>query len=195
MKKYVLYESKKECSYSFFEEGNQRNMELLEDDAKLIWTVEANSFEIAQMKKHEYLDWEPYKPVIVNERDLIKYVPKDKFDIDNVKLLINLGFPEIKPVLKELFYWIQDLNWPVAQVIAPFLATLGKDIIPEIREVLKSDDGVWKYWVLSEVVSKFENEDIKDLKIDLVKIANNPTLEETTEEVNKLATSILNRQP
>jgi len=38
-------------------------MKYLEDDAKLVWSVEAESWDEAQTKKHEYLGWEPYKPI------------------------------------------------------------------------------------------------------------------------------------
>lgn len=63
MKKYVLYKSVAESSYSFFEENDETNMKLLPSDAELTWSVIASSWEEAQAKKHEHLGWEPYKPM------------------------------------------------------------------------------------------------------------------------------------
>ena len=60
-------------------------------DAKLIWSVNAESFEIAKMKQHEFLGWEPYKPYFRNEEDLRNFLPRNKFDVDKAQLVINLG--------------------------------------------------------------------------------------------------------
>lgn len=59
--KYELWELKN--GYEFFPESNISAKNLLPDDAKLILTVEAGSWDEAQTKKHEYLGWEPYKPM------------------------------------------------------------------------------------------------------------------------------------
>lgn len=60
---YELWFSQSENSYAFFEKGSTNNYNLLEKDAKLIWSVEASSWEEAQSKKHEFLGWEPYIPM------------------------------------------------------------------------------------------------------------------------------------
>jgi hypothetical protein len=48
--------------YDFFVESNQRARELLEPDSKLIWTVEAESFDEAQQAKYDFLGWGKYNP-------------------------------------------------------------------------------------------------------------------------------------
>jgi hypothetical protein len=50
-------------SYSFFPEDSESARRLLEPGAELVWEVEANSWEEAQARKHEFLGWEPYKPM------------------------------------------------------------------------------------------------------------------------------------
>lgn len=59
--RYELWQDK--GGYTFFPENNNTARNLLLADAELIWTVEADSFEEAQTKKHEYLGWEPYQPM------------------------------------------------------------------------------------------------------------------------------------
>lgn len=78
------------------------------------------------MKKHEFLGWEPYKPLIFGVEDLRAFLPRDKHDLDNLQLLKNLGWPAIEPVLPDLLEWVQHMNWPVARSLAPFLAGLGQ---------------------------------------------------------------------
>ena len=59
--KYILYQSENESSYTFLLEGDEQNAATLAADARLIWSVEATSWEEAQKLKHEFLGWEPYK--------------------------------------------------------------------------------------------------------------------------------------
>ena len=60
--KYELWYSE-EDGYSFFPESNNGARAILPSDAKLIWTTEAFTWEEAQIKKHEFLGWEKYKPM------------------------------------------------------------------------------------------------------------------------------------
>ena len=60
--RYLPYELESQNSYSFFQEGDEQNSESLEADARLIWSVEASSWDEANQLKHEFLGWEPYKP-------------------------------------------------------------------------------------------------------------------------------------
>ena len=63
MTKYELWFSSSECSYTFIESSDPQKYSLMELDSKLIWCVEASSVDEAQTLKHEYLGWEPYKPM------------------------------------------------------------------------------------------------------------------------------------
>lgn len=122
-----------------------------------------------------------------------KLLPKHKFDLENANAVVTLGYPAIAPILSDLFMWIQDINWPVAQIVAPFLATIGTPIIPEVRKILRTNDGVWKLWVLGHVVSNSSVEVITSLKDDLLRIVTNPTEDEIIEEVVEKAQVILSR--
>ncbi len=63
MMKYELWQTEDEPgkveSYSFFPENNESARQLLEPNAKLIWTAEAGSFNEACSRRNEFLAWEP----------------------------------------------------------------------------------------------------------------------------------------
>ena len=122
--------------------------------------------------------------------DVKGLLPQHKGDVDRAKAMVLVGYPTVAPVLSELFVWLQDANWPVAHIIAPFLASIGEPVVPEIRQVLGTQDGLWKYWVLSEVVAKSPRV-VRILKDDLMRIVTNPTSDEASEEVNIIAQDIL----
>jgi hypothetical protein len=81
-----------------------------------------------------------------------------KHDTEKVKALIALGYPANEYALPEFIEWLQDINWPVAQVLAPFLASIGAPLAPYIETALleaeQTRDGIWKYWLLMCVVKK-----------------------------------------
>ena len=154
MAQFVLFHSQQNNSYALLEEGDETNLRLLEPDAQEIWSVEAEDFDIAQLKKHEHLGWQPYKPMIVDENDLQQLVPRHKSDYERAQLLMNLGYPVVKPVAPQILECLQDINWPIAQKLAPWVVGFAEQIGPEISAVLKSDDSAWKFWLLNRVVAE-----------------------------------------
>jgi hypothetical protein len=126
------------------------------------------------------------------KNDLFDLIPKTKFETEKVDALIQLGYPAVQPILPELMTWVQDMNWPVARVLRPFLVSIGAPLEPYIREILKTDDDNWKYWIISDFIG-----DSKQLfeifKPELERIALNPTVTEKIEELDELAKSILGK--
>ncbi|OHD08200.1 MAG: hypothetical protein A2Y34_16730 [Spirochaetes bacterium GWC1_27_15] len=102
-------------------------------------------------------------------------------------------YPFYKPILKDLFEWIQDINWPVARYIVPLLIKSGKDVLPIVKEILDSTDDVWKYWTLTCVISEMPPDILKGLEPDLLRIKNNPTTSEIMEELPQIALELLEK--
>src|SRR3982750_1262013 len=86
--------------------------------------------------------------------DIRNLVPADKHDIDAVNAAISAGYPAVEPILPDLLEWVQDMNWPVAQPLASFLATLGKTLIPHVTKLFESDDVIWKAYIVSNIVNE-----------------------------------------
>ena len=59
-------------------------------------------------------------------------IPKSKSDLETANRAVAAGYPAVKPVLGELVEWLKDYNWPVAHVLAPFLAKIGIPLVPHI---------------------------------------------------------------
>ena len=122
--------------------------------------------------------------------DLTALLPKDKHDTDKVKGIVALGFPAVEPILPDLLEWMQDVNWPVAQALLPFLANIGGPLAPHVRHVLETDDEVWKYFVLSYIVVRSPELQTM-LRADLERLATCPTRGEQAEELDMLARQIV----
>jgi hypothetical protein len=101
-------------------------------------------------------------------------VPTNKFDIAAAERAVALGWPGVKPVISELLEWIQDYNWPVAHMLAPFLAAVGRPLAPCLRPIFAGDDEVWKYWVIDAVLAHAPDELVEEFTQLLVRIAGSP---------------------
>lgn len=87
--------------------------------------------------------------------ELRELLPQSKYDIARMERCIEVGYPAIEPILPHLMLWVRDANWPVYEVVTPFLASLGEVILPEVHVVLASGDRIWMEWVLVDIVSQF----------------------------------------
>ncbi|WCL49690.1 DUF5071 domain-containing protein [Leptospira sp. GIMC2001] len=123
--------------------------------------------------------------------DIKDYIPKNKHDFASVEVIKNLGYPGYKPILKDLFIWIQDINWPIAREIVPLLIAAGKDIVPIVNDILDSNDYVWQAWVLNYVLIKMPKTIKLEFKSQLERIAKNPNKDEKYEDLDEIAKEIL----
>lgn len=192
VKVYDLYYSELDSTYSFFERKNSKD-QLMPKDSRFIWSVQAMSFEIANLKKHEFLGWEPYKPMIVSENELKNYLPLNKIDIDNAQLLVNLGYPNIKSILFEILTWLQDMNWPVAKIFAPFLATIGRELKDGVRVIFRTQDAVWKYWIIHSVLNDMLDSELQFFREDLEELSLSTDAKNIVEGVPEMARELLAR--
>jgi hypothetical protein len=126
----------------------------------------------------------------MNDNDIRTLIPQTKFDTDRAERAVAAGYPAVEPILPELLEWIQDGNWPVAKILAPFLGTIGTPLLPHIRRILATNDNIWKYWTLTYLVQGSPDV-VTALRDDLQRYADSPTPDERAEELDELARTIL----
>ena len=51
------------CAIAFFVAGDKKNEAALEDDAELLYQIQASTWDDAMQKHHQLQGWEPYKPM------------------------------------------------------------------------------------------------------------------------------------
>lgn len=129
---------------------------------------------------------------IVFVDEINRLIPQNKFDVDRARAAVDAGYPVVEPILPKLLEWLQDINWPVAQILYPFLASIGTPLIPHIQHVLDTNDEIWKYWIITFIVS--ESPEVAAYFRDiLVRLASSPTERETEEGLNEAAQAVLEK--
>ncbi len=121
--------------------------------------------------------------------DVKDLVPKHKDDQRVIARLKELSFEQIKPIVPELLEWLQDMNWPIARPVADILEPFVDKMVPEIIKIFKTNDGIWKMWVLANLTRHTES---PFLLREIQRIAKSPTRDEVEDEANLEAIAILN---
>lgn len=128
-----------------------------------------------------------------NFMEIKKMLPKDKTDFKSVKKLSKLSNNELEEILPELFEWLQDGNWPISESVENLLLRFGEELIPHIKNVFKTRDPQWEYFMLSGLISRLPSRYLILLKDDLERILKNPTKSEVLEELDEVIIPLLNK--
>lgn len=124
--------------------------------------------------------------------NLVSLLPNDKHDTAKAEALVALGYPTISIVVPDLLEWVQDLNWPVARIILPFLNQVGTPLASDLRAIIQGSDDTWKYSVLCGLVGE-SRELAAELVVDLQRLVIRPTAGEISEGLDICANEILNK--
>jgi hypothetical protein len=116
--------------------------------------------------------------------ELLEYLPESKYDPECIQRLSQLNPNSLKKLLPQLLIWIQDINWPNAGKVLPFLLASGQEIIPEIEWVLNGQDDIWKGNCIRHILSHLSPEIVQPLFPILKRIAENPSANEKAEEID-----------
>ena len=127
----------------------------------------------------------------MNEIKFPDFIPRNKSDLKACEQLGDAGNEDILPFLNELLTWIQDANWPVAAPVAERLIKVGKEIIPSVNTILRGDDDIWKYWVISLIILKLDIDSLEATLDEVIRIINTPTPGEVAEKVNLVARDVM----
>jgi hypothetical protein len=117
-------------------------------------------------------------------------IPKSKLDLDTANHAVAVGYPGVEPILGDLVEWLQDYNWPVARVLAPFLAGIGKPLVPHIDHVFSTTDGTWKYWMIVCLISNSDDL-FEHYKQKLIQYREQPTDDGRHDELDEVARDVL----
>ncbi|MEK5057985.1 hypothetical protein BK126_06815 [Paenibacillus sp. FSL H7-0326] len=124
--------------------------------------------------------------------NLEQLVPKHKHDLEVIDKLRELDpRMDVSSIMDDLFEWLQDINWPVAQELCTVLPRFkADDLLPRIHRVLNSDDEGWQYSCIYFLIPKLNTDVHNEVREDLLRIIQNPTPSEILSEINKGAKEI-----
>jgi hypothetical protein len=129
----------------------------------------------------------------MSDQQFAEVLPRKKTDFVRAERAVALGYPGIAPIVPRLLEWLQDINWPVAQVLQPMLAGIGLPISNDLRAILVRDDFVWSQWILEYVVF-YSDELVNDLRSEIVRLAALPRDNPEASDLADSAQELLRRK-
>lgn len=121
-------------------------------------------------------------------------IPKNKFDEAAIQRLRNIEPDEWTPIIHDLIEWLQDMCWPVAHPLAEQLRRYhGKKLTDEIKTILKTQDFIWQFNVLNQLVL-YDPILVQTLQCELKKLANHATADEKLDDLDRIAQEIMLKQ-
>ncbi len=121
----------------------------------------------------------------------MKFIPGNKHDLEACAVLQETSCVVIRPEIRSLLVWLQDVNWPVAQPVMSVLKEQGQDLVEPILEVLRSHDEVWKFNLIAHFLPLLEYNLINEFEPEIFRIATSPTETEAFEEINVVAIELI----
>ncbi|MGD1842687.1 MAG: DUF5071 domain-containing protein [Thermonemataceae bacterium] len=116
------------------------------------------------------LRWEKWEEVPSIPDDIP--FPVNKSDTEAAEALMQLPYKTLAPYLPNLLTWLQDVNWPVAQVIVQPLRLLKAALTPALLMALKSarkmQDAIWTFNLVEQLIVDLPTESIQILERELM---------------------------
>jgi hypothetical protein len=128
--------------------------------------------------------------MIMDNKNLI---PKGKEDSNFINVLKMKSISEIRDLIPQLLEWMQDGNWPQAPLIADYFSPHINEIQEELISILKSNDVMWKYWILQSLILHSEITPDQKILLEVKNVYLNATPHDKEAEVDVIAMEILKK--
>lgn len=127
------------------------------------------------------------------DKDTKNLVPNNKEDLNFIHNLKLKSISEIRDIIPQLLEWMQDMNWPQAPLIADYFSPYINEIQEELISILKSNDVMWKYWILHSLILHSEITPSQKILLEVKNVYLNATPHDKEAEVDIIASEILEK--
>jgi Domain of unknown function (DUF5071) len=121
-----------------------------------------------------------------------RIVPIEKDDQLALHNLRAASKEQVLAVADDLLEWLEDGNWPVSLPIGKVLSQHVDDITPNLVQILRSYDSLWKYWCIRFLLMQLDVAQIPVPVIaELNRIVRQPTASDVNEGASEAAAELL----
>jgi hypothetical protein len=110
----------------------------------------------------------------MTRKELLQIMPKNKADLEAANRIIELGYPVIEPVHKDMVYSMRVAESPVADAFAAYFAKAGESAVQDIAEGLKREDCWLRHRLFTIVFPAWSDSALAGLSNILTMVATHP---------------------
>ena len=112
----------------------------------------------------------------MKRNDLIELMPKDKGDIEAARTMVELGYPTVSPVLRDMLLWLRVHDSPVADIFAKFLADITPRPVDLVAKHIGMSSGTLRNRILVDILREWPTDAIAPLTMNLTTLATHADL-------------------
>ena len=110
----------------------------------------------------------------MKRKELLELMPKNKDDSGAAKNLVQLGYPMIGPVMRDMLLWLKVSNSTVADIFAKFFARLVPQPVDLIAKHIGTNSGTLRNRILVDVLREWPLEAVRQLSANLATLGTHP---------------------
>jgi hypothetical protein len=101
-------------------------------------------------------------------------MPANAADLSAAMRVIEVGYPTIAPVMRDMVRWMRVAESPVADAFAAFFGCLGVAAVGVIGEGLRKDNCWLKHRIFTKILPAWPADAVRPLTNDLTMTATHP---------------------
>ncbi len=110
----------------------------------------------------------------MTRKDLMKIMPANGDDLAAAQRIVELGFPTVCPVMRDMVNWLRVADAPVADTFAGFFAKIGQPAVGVIGDGLRRENCWLRHRIFTQVLPKWPLDAIRQLTDILTMVATQP---------------------
>jgi len=107
-------------------------------------------------------------------KELMRMMPANADDLAAAERIIELGHPEIAPVMRDMVNAMRVAKSPVADAFAAYFGRLGQAAVPAIGQGLMKEDCWLRHRIFTVVLPQWPKEVVAQLRDVLTMVATHP---------------------
>lgn len=112
----------------------------------------------------------------MTRKELLDLMPKNSDDSEAAKAIVQLGYPMVNPVLRDMLLCLKVHNSPVADIFALFFAQISPQPVDLIAKHIGSSSGQLRNRILVDILPSWPKEAVLALSFNLTMLATHADL-------------------
>ena len=110
----------------------------------------------------------------MTRKELMRMLPATGDDLAAATRIVEMGYPAVGPVMRDMVRWMRVAESPVADAFAAFFGRLGEPAVAVIAEGLFRENACLRHRIFCQVLPEWPPEVIRQLTNTLTMVATQP---------------------
>ncbi len=110
----------------------------------------------------------------MDRKELLRLMPRNAFDVEGARRIVDLGYPAIEPVHRDMIQAMRVAESPAADVFTDYFAEIGTPGAPAVAEGLHREDCWLRHRLFTRVLPAWPDAALSSLRDILTLVATQP---------------------